>query len=390
MLSILMLRVMKLRNDLLLILFMTAMVLGLTFVFGMTTKNYKPTVLVVNQDKSQYSEMFLDELKKKGTFNYELAQYEDAIKKVDEGNVLASVVIKENFGGDIDSNKKPTIGIIKATDDVQIITLENMLSSVSSKMIGNIKTARLTTDYVSKFNNDVNKEKLFEITYDKAVEYWRYRKPMEVTKGLITTNKWSQYDNLKHSVIGFTLFFSMYTIVFGIGEIVNERKNKTWQRQLVSPISKSSILGGNMIVTFLVGLIQVGILIIAGKYLFNIDWGNNMAGILTIAGSFVFTVTCLGLFLSGIVKTHSQLSAITPVILTSTSMLGGCMWPLEIINSKVLLLLANITPQKWAIQGMERIAMYGSGFEAAVIPSLVLLAMGLVYFGLGVRLVKFK
>lgn len=114
---------------------------------------------------------------------------------------------------------------------------------------------------------------------------------------------------------------------------------------------------------------------------------ESLKGNILLQGiDFVFAVTSLGLFLSGIVKTHSQLAAVTPLILTSTAMLGGCMWPLEIVKSKTLLALANVTPQKWAMQGMEGIACYGQGFEAAVIPTLVLLGMGLIYFTAGVRL----
>jgi ABC-2 type transport system permease protein len=145
-----------------------------------------------------------------------------------------------------------------------------------------------------------------------------------------------------------------------------------------------------MLAAYLIGAVQLGVLIIAGKYLLGMDWGNSTAGVLLVSGAFVFAVTCLGLMLSGIVKTQSQLSAVTPVVLTSTAMLGGCMWPLEIVNSKIILFLANLTPQKWAIQGMERIASYGQGFEAAVLPSVVLLAMGIVFFIVGVRLVRIE
>ena len=145
-----------------------------------------------------------------------------------------------------------------------------------------------------------------------------------------------------------------------------------------------------MIVAYIVGVIQISVLIIGGKYLLGIDWGSSITGILMVAGSFVFTVTSMGLLLSGVVKTRGQLSSITPVVLTSTSMLGGCMWPLEIVNSKPLLLLAELTPQKWAMQGMESIASKGMGFEAAIFPTIVLLIMGILFFAAGVKTVKFE
>jgi ABC-2 type transport system permease protein len=132
----------------------------------------------------------------------------------------------------------------------------------------------------------------------------------------------------------------------------------------------------------------MSVLILGGKYLFGIDWGNSIAGIMMLTTVFVFTITSLGLMLSGIVKTEAQLGAIAPVVLTSTSMLGGTMWPLEIVNNKVLLFLAELTPQKWAMQGMLNIASKGMGFESAIMPSLILLAMGIIFFSTGVKLVK--
>ncbi len=122
----------------------------------------------------------------------------------------------------------------------------------------------------------------------------------------------------------------------------------------------------------------------------GIDWGSSISGVLTVAGSFIFAVTSMGLMLSGVVKTRAQLSAVTPVVLTSTSMLGGCMWPLDIVNNKVLLLLAELTPQKWAMQGMESIVSKGMGFEAAVYPAIVLMAMGVLFFAVGVKFMRFE
>ncbi|HBV68203.1 MAG TPA: hypothetical protein DEF04_08490 [Clostridiales bacterium] len=140
-----------------------------------------------------------------------------------------------------------------------------------------------------------------------------------------------------------------------------------------------------MIVAYLTGAVQMGVLILCGKYLLKIDWGSSMAGVLLVSAAFVFAVTSLGLMMSGFIKTQGQLGSMAPIVLTSTSMLGGCMWPLEIVNNKILLFLAELTPQKWAMQGIESIASNGMGFEAAVLPSGVLLLMGMIYFTVGVK-----
>ena len=388
MLSIIRIRFTRLKHEFYVLLIMTAMALGFTFLMGMIQSgDFTPTVLIVDNDKSEYSEMLVHELNTNNAFRYYNTSYDDAAEKVEENKVLAAIIIEASFMQDIEDGKVPGIGIMKVKFDRDIYTLESIISSITSKMIGNINIAHVTADYVKQFSNP-SKESIVSKAYNNAVESWKYRKPISVKTETLDSSK--KYDNNKHLMIGFTLFFSMYTIVFAIGEILNDRENNTWQRLLMSPVSRSSILGGNLVMTFLLGVFQVGILILSGKYLFGLDLGSSTGGLLVIALAFVFTVTSLGLLLSGIVKTHSQLSAVTPIILTSTSMLGGCMWPLDIVNSKLLLTLANLTPQKWAVQGMEKIAMYGADFSSAIVPTLVLVGMGLLFFIIGVRLVRFE
>ncbi len=64
MLSIIKLRVLRLRDDVMVFVLMTAMALGFTAIFGASFDSYKPSVVIVDEDKSFYSEYFIDELVK--------------------------------------------------------------------------------------------------------------------------------------------------------------------------------------------------------------------------------------------------------------------------------------------------------------------------------------
>lgn len=387
MISIVKLRLLRLKDEYLVFVIMTAMALGLTFVFGFSFNGYRPSIILVDEDKSSYSEDFIAELKLIQTFNFIYTDLNFASKQVEEGDAIVALVINEGFQNDIQKGNSITIGQIKVKDDTFILTLQESVRSLIMKMAGSKKIAEVTANFIST-QKPVNKEDIENLAYKNVMDSWKFKNPLKVTSTVANTNKNSGYDAMKHSMIGFTIFFSMYTMVFSIGTILSDKQYKTWERMLTSPVSMTSILGGTMIVSFLVGMVQMVVLILGGKYLIGIDWGGSIAGIMMVTTVFVFTVTSMGLMLSGIVKTQAQLGAMTPVILTSTSMLGGCMWPLEIVNNKVLLFLAELTPQKWAIQGMENIAAKGMGFEAAIMPTIVLLAMGIIFFSIGVKTVK--
>lgn len=384
--SIVKLRMLRLRDEYLIFVVMTAMALGLTTIFGFSFNSYRPSVIIVDEDNSLYSKDFIEELRQIETFKFDDMDVNSASKLVEEGDALVALVINEGFQSDIQKGNNIVIGQIKVKDDTYILTLQETVRSLIMKMAGSKKIAEVTTDFISS-QKTVDKEEIESYVYKNVMDSWKYKVPLKVTSTVANTSNTS-YDAIKHSMIGFTIFFSMYTMVFSIGTILSDKQYKTWDRILISPISMSSILGGTMIVSFLVGIIQMAVLILGGKYLIGIDWGNSIAGIMMVTTVFVFTVTSMGLMLSGVVKTQAQLGAMTPVVLTSTSMLGGCMWSLEIVNNKVLLFLAELTPQKWAIQGMEAIAAKGMGFEAAIMPSIVLLVMGIIFFSIGVKMVK--
>lgn len=388
MLSIIKLRLLRLKDDVLVFALMTGMALVLTAVFGISFNTYRPEIMIVDEDKSNYSEMLVDELKTNNSFNFVVTDMDEASKKVQEGNVSVAMVVYNGFEKNLISGGEVSLGFIKIKDDTMILTLQQSVTSIASKMAGAVKIADITADYISSQNNLTDAETVRAKTYESVMDSWKFKNPMKVTSTIAHTKNQSGYDGMKHTMIGFTLFFSMYTMVFSIGTILSDKQYKTWERMLISPVSKSSILGGSMVVAYLAGVVQMGVLILCGNYLLGVDWGNSMSGVLMVAAAFIFAVTSLGLMMSGFVKTQAQLGAIVPVVLTSTSMLGGCMWPLDIVNNKALLFLAELTPQKWAMQGIEGIASKGMGFEAAVLPTVVLMGMGAVFFTAGVKVLK--
>lgn len=385
MLSIIKLRLLRLKEDVMVFVIMTAMALGFTAIFGASFDSYKPTVLIVDEDNSYYSEYLKNELRQNKEFNFQDTDLISASDKIEDGNAAVALLIKEGFNYNIEQGNEISLGLMKVKDDTLILTIQELVSSITSKMAGGIRIADVTANFIQSVNPEANSQDIKTSAYNNVMDSWKYKNPMTVTATVAESGIDSGYDGLKHSMIGFTLFFSTYTMVFSIGTILSDKRYKTWDRMLVSPVSKASILGGTMTVSYLTGAVQMGVLILCGKYLLNIDWGNSMSGVLLVSAAFVFAVTSLGLMLSGFIKTQGQLGTLAPIVLTSTSMIGGCMWPLEIVNNKVLLFLAELTPQKWAMQGIEGIASQGLGFNSAILPTIVLLIMGLIYFTIGVK-----
>ncbi|GMQ60664.1 linearmycin resistance permease LnrN [Vallitalea sediminicola] len=359
-----------------------AMMLIFTYIFGasFSSDSVKPTVYIVDNADNNMSNLLITKLQESEAIQLKEVGYNEAVGNVERSKGIGAIVVDKGAEG-----IKLSLMSINQTRDTMM--LKSLLSGVSSMFQNDMRLAEITYNYLDESGFTVEKN-VVQKDIMKEIGELRDKKTFYTTSSGYIDTELLSYDNLKQALAGFALFFSMFLVFFGIGSIVDEKKSYVWQRQLVSPIKNISILSGNVIATFIAGFANILVMVYAGKYLFHIDWGKSDIGILLLLGAFIFTVTCLGLFIASFFKTSQQLSSIVPVITVSTSMLGGCMWPLEMIQSKTLLFIANLTPQKWALEGIKDLIMYGHGIESIVTPVLVLLLMGIIYLVLGIRLVK--
>jgi ABC-2 type transport system permease protein len=49
-----------------------------------------------------------------------------------------------------------------------------------------------------------------------------------------------------------------------------------------------------------------------------------------------------------------------------------------------MLAASNFVPQGWAMKSLKSIIIYGQDFQAAVMPSLILIVMGIIFLGVSV------
>jgi ABC-2 type transport system permease protein len=85
--------------------------------------------------------------------------------------------------------------------------------------------------------------------------------------------------------------------------------------------------------------------------------------------------------LSGSVfRTPEQASSIGPVIGIGFGMLGGCMWPLEIVPPGVRA-AGHLTPHAWAVDAWVTLLSRGGGLTDILLPLAVLSAFAVVLLG---------
>ena len=103
---------------------------------------------------------------------------------------------------------------------------------------------------------------------------------------------------------------------------------------------------------------------------------------------YVFAIVALSILLTAIVKTVGQFNAILPIIAVSSAMIGGAYWPIEIVESKLLIALSKINPVTYGMEMLNGAVVYQYPLEELLYPISILFLMGVVFLGVGMHLME--
>jgi ABC-2 type transport system permease protein len=139
----------------------------------------------------------------------------------------------------------------------------------------------------------------------------------------------------------------------------------------------------------LAATVQALVLVLVGALAFGVPWGRDPLGVALVLGSYILAGTGLAVMISALVRTRYKMSGLSPLVSTGFAMLGGCLWPLEIV-SPFMQTIAKLTPTGWAVMGLTDVVARNQGLASAALPTLVLLGFAVVTLGVGAKMLKFE
>ncbi len=179
---------------------------------------------------------------------------------------------------------------------------------------------------------------------------------------------------------GQLIFFSFFTGANSMTTILQESEEGTLARIFTTPTSRTVILGGKFLAVLLTVLIQGIVLLVAGRLIFGVRWGEPGAVTLALLGQMVASVG-LGVLLVSFIKTSKQAGPIFGGGLTALGMISG-LFTTNIVMPDAFNAIGNFTPQGWVLK-VWKLSLAGHPSGDLVIPFLVLVAMGIVMFAIG-------
>lgn len=321
---------------------------------------------IYNKDKGDFGKAIEERLEKMNGANISFVDSEEEYI----GNLIFEecsvvVVIDENFTEDIINGKENTIKVksINAGEAAPIVTayLEGEVSSLA--MICN--------------NVDVEKEGI-----EKVLDTFSSSKP--------EYNNISEVNKSKnpYNAMGMVLYIIFITAAMSCGFILEDERQNTKERILLSKISERQYYGAQLLVYFLTCCIPAIEYYIICK-LGNFDFGfKNDFIVLLLLFILVLMAISLGLFLSSIIKNKMIFTLVMTTFTIPVFMLSGSYWPFEMM-SKGMQRVGNVLPIRWFYIILEKLSANEGIISILPLLSCILL-LTLVLFLLSVFCTKNK
>ena len=179
------------------------------------------------------------------------------------------------------------------------------------------------------------------------------------------------------------LFMGITVLVLSSG-LVESRRLGIQRRLAAAPVRLRSIVTAEVASLLFIAAGQSVGLLFVGRVLFGVHWGNPF-GVGLVVGLLALAFSGASVLIGTWARTQEQAIASSVVIGIAAGMLGGCVYPLDVVDSTVRN-VGHAVPQAWAMDAFIKLIYHHDGLSA-VLPEIGALAVfAIVLCGLGLRL----
>lgn len=183
---------------------------------------------------------------------------------------------------------------------------------------------------------------------------------------------------------GMIVMYSFYTGTAAAQSILREDETQTLPRLFTTPTAPAHILAGKYLSVLITVVIQALVMLIVGRYLFGIHWGQfSSLSLLTLC--MVICASAFGIFVNSIMRNTKQGGVLFGGVVTSTGMLGMIrVFTLGVTNtSPALRTVSLLVPQGWVVDSFLGV-MDGMSITSLAPAALIIILWSTAFFSLGV------
>ena len=348
--------------------------LGLAFIFnsifsGISGASDVISLGVVNADHGAVSQQFtgqvLPAVGRSGLITiHPEATLERARALAANGTLAAVIVIPAGFTARVQANQPASMQVI-GNVDAPIST--EIARSIAESYAAGLNRVRLSVATVAAGSTPLSPARIQALAAQAAAAV----APVAVSDVSAQTK---ELDQKSFFAAGMAVFFLFFTVQFGVTSLLEERHDGTLARLLAAPISRSSILGGKLLTSFLLGVISMTVLVVATTLLFGAAWGNPL-GVSVLVVAAILAATGIMALIATLARNAEQAANWQSVVAVILGLLGGTFFPVSQAPG-VLSRLTFVAPQAWFLRGLGDLR--GGSISVVWVPALAMLVFAVV------------
>jgi ABC-2 type transport system permease protein len=183
-------------------------------------------------------------------------------------------------------------------------------------------------------------------------------------------------------IIGILLTMTMVSITGAA--IVRERERGTLEQLVVTPIGKTSLMLGKTIPFAVVGYLQVTVILLLGKLLFDVPMRGSLLLLYVLIAPFIIASLGMGLFISAVTKTQIQAMQLSFFFIMPNILLSGFIFPRSAMPEPAQWVGAAL-PLTYFLTVMRGVLLKGVELSDVWRDALVLLGFAVLTVGMSVR-----
>lgn len=327
------------------------------FFISISSVTPKYTIGVIDYDDSKLSKMILAELEDEVNI-VDIEDDEDAIRSaLIDSEISLALKIEDNYAEKIingEDVKFQTFAINETNKSEPIRILIESLTN-SAREIGR------------QANGDSEK---FYTAMEKYVE------------GSLTTEyetfELTTQETVYRAVtsLGYLAMGMMFLMTFATTLLVEDRKLGVFSRIVTTPVTRGSYLVQHLFSYIIVAVIQVVLIFNIVTKVVDISYGStDQIKLRTMLVTLIFSGVCIsiGITVSRFAKSTTMVSALLSLINLPVLMLGGCLWPREIMPEAIQR-IGDFMPTTWFLSAASGV-LYGEGLDDVLKELLLMVGM---------------
>lgn len=335
--------------------------LMISFLFGLGSSSAEPITLgLVDQDRTELTYQ-LEEVMKGQALVIHLEEKEMTAALADN-RIDVALVVENGFTEDL---------LKRRNLPIYSISIQNSHRSIPLGMTAE-NLIRAAEHLAQKSEGD---ETLF---YRSLGKYRQGPLRLEVIHASGADPMRSNFAVGSMGILGLNmLFLGIHTAM----HILKDRENKTFYRVMISPMPQWSYMLQSILCFFLILLVQITGVFLISHYGLEMYLGANTKAVFAVMTVFAMVCVAFGIAVVALTKTTKQAATTASLLLTPMAMLGGMLWPREIMP-EILQRVGWFLPTTWMMEAVGKVVDNGALLDAAWEVAILLL-FALVFFLLG-------